>query len=158
MTTSRRKFTSEEKARIVLEILKEEKSISQLASEHGIHTNVLNRWKKQAVQNLWGDLYFNTVLRIPKRKSFLPRFAWATFFICGHQQTGNIHHYFRCSFINNLSGEEKLLAEVVIFWPTHMNRDMDVNYKQHRKWTIMEQHKMIMKGLAHFMNGAIYYK
>lgn len=42
----------EEKARIVLEILKEEKSISQLAAEHGIHTNVLNRWKSEAVQNL----------------------------------------------------------------------------------------------------------
>ncbi|MEB3102704.1 transposase [Ferviditalea candida] len=52
MTTSRRKFTPEEKARIVLEILKEEKSVSQLASEHGIHTNVLNRWKTEAIQNL----------------------------------------------------------------------------------------------------------
>ena len=48
----RRKFTPEEKARIVLEILKEEKSVSQLASEHGIHTNVINRWKSEAVQNL----------------------------------------------------------------------------------------------------------
>ncbi|MBD0384915.1 transposase [Paenibacillus sedimenti] len=45
MASTRRKFTPEEKARLVLEILKEEKSIAQLASEHGIHTNVLNRWK-----------------------------------------------------------------------------------------------------------------
>ena len=45
MTGPRRKFTPEEKAQLVLEILKEEKSVSQLASEHGIHTNVLNRWK-----------------------------------------------------------------------------------------------------------------
>lgn len=52
MTTIRRKFIPEEKARLVLEILKEEKSVSQLASEHGIHTNVLNRWKSEAVQNL----------------------------------------------------------------------------------------------------------
>jgi putative transposase len=37
MTTMRRKFSPEEKAQIVQEILKEEKSISQLASEHGIH-------------------------------------------------------------------------------------------------------------------------
>jgi len=51
MTASRRKFAPEEKARIVLEILKEEKSVSQLASEHGIHANVLNRWKSEAVQN-----------------------------------------------------------------------------------------------------------
>ncbi|RXZ77435.1 IS3 family transposase [Paenibacillaceae bacterium] len=52
MTTSRRKFSPEEKARIVLEILKEEKTVSQIATEEGIHTNVLNRWKSEAVQNL----------------------------------------------------------------------------------------------------------
>jgi transposase len=52
MASSRRKFTPEEKARIVLEILREEKSVAQLASEHGIHANVLNRWKSEAVQNL----------------------------------------------------------------------------------------------------------
>lgn len=52
MTPTRRKFTPEEKARLVLEILKEEKSVSQLASEHGIHPNVLNRWKTEAVNNL----------------------------------------------------------------------------------------------------------
>lgn len=52
MTRTRRKFNPEEKAQIVLEILKEEKSISQLASEHGIHANLLNRWKSEAVQNL----------------------------------------------------------------------------------------------------------
>lgn len=52
MTTSRRKFTPEEKASLVLEMLKEEKSVSQLASEHGIHANVLSRWKAEAVQNL----------------------------------------------------------------------------------------------------------
>ena len=52
MASTRRKFTPEEKARIVLEMLKEEKSVSQLAAEHGIHTNVINRWKTEAVQNL----------------------------------------------------------------------------------------------------------
>jgi transposase len=52
MVTTRRKFTPDEKARLVLEILKEEQSLSQLASEHGIHANVLNRWKTETVQNL----------------------------------------------------------------------------------------------------------
>ncbi|WP_223068370.1 transposase [Paenibacillus caui] len=41
MATMRRKFTFEQKALIVLGILKEDKSISQLSSEHGIHANVL---------------------------------------------------------------------------------------------------------------------
>ncbi|MBD2848536.1 transposase [Paenibacillus sp. IB182496] len=52
MKPTRRKFTPEEKARVMLEMLKEEKSVSQLASEHGIHANVLTRWKSEAVQNL----------------------------------------------------------------------------------------------------------
>ncbi|MDQ0899893.1 transposase [Paenibacillus sp. V4I7] len=52
MTGPRRKFSPEEKARLVLEILKEEKTLlSQLAAEEGIHTNVLNRWKLEVVQN-----------------------------------------------------------------------------------------------------------
>ena len=52
MKPTRRRFTPEEKARLVLEILKEEKSVSQLAAEHGIHANVLTRWKTEAVQSL----------------------------------------------------------------------------------------------------------
>jgi putative transposase len=48
----RKSYTPEFKAQIVLEILKEEKTIAQIASEHGIHPNMLNRWKKQALENL----------------------------------------------------------------------------------------------------------
>jgi len=33
-------------------MLKEEKSIAQVASEHEIHANVLQRWKTEAIQNL----------------------------------------------------------------------------------------------------------
>ncbi|CAG7659000.1 hypothetical protein PAECIP111802_07255 [Paenibacillus allorhizosphaerae] len=68
MTTSRRKFTPEEKARIVLEILREEKSVSQLASEHGIHASVLNRWKSEAVQNL-SQLFVDDRKGITKMKN-----------------------------------------------------------------------------------------
>ena len=48
----RKKYSDEFKAQIVLEILKEEKSVTQLASEHGIHPTQLNRWKNEAIQNL----------------------------------------------------------------------------------------------------------
>ena len=68
MTGPRRKFTPEEKARIVLEILKEEKSVSQLAAEHGIHTNVLNRWKTETVQNL-SQLFVDDRKGITKMKA-----------------------------------------------------------------------------------------
>lgn len=45
-------YTPAFKAHVVLELLKEEKSISQLSSEHGVHANVLRDWKATAVTNL----------------------------------------------------------------------------------------------------------
>jgi transposase len=48
----RRRFSADFKVEVVLEILKEEKSISQLASEYGIHQSQLIRWRQQAVQGL----------------------------------------------------------------------------------------------------------
>ncbi len=44
-------FTANQKAQIVLEILREEKTIGQIASENNIHPNQLHRWKKQALEN-----------------------------------------------------------------------------------------------------------
>ena len=48
----RKHFSAGQKAQIALEILKEEKTVNQLASEYGVHPNVLYRWKKQALENL----------------------------------------------------------------------------------------------------------
>lgn len=48
----RKHFSASQKAQIVLEILKEEKTVIQIASEFSIHPNVLYRWKKQALENL----------------------------------------------------------------------------------------------------------
>jgi len=47
----RKQYTPEMKAQIVLEILKEEKSISELASEHNMHPNQFSRWKREALDN-----------------------------------------------------------------------------------------------------------
>lgn len=64
----RRNHPPEFKAKVVLEILKEEKSISELASEHGIHPNVLQRWKKDAVQHL-AELFVDDRKGITKMKN-----------------------------------------------------------------------------------------
>ena len=45
-----RQFTAEYKARIVLEILTEGKSLSQTSREHGIKDSVLSRWKKEFIE------------------------------------------------------------------------------------------------------------
>ncbi|MBE3556683.1 MAG: transposase [Firmicutes bacterium] len=36
----------------MLELLKEEKSISEIASEYGVHPTMLHRWKNTAVDNM----------------------------------------------------------------------------------------------------------
>ena len=48
----RKRYTAQFKAGIVQEILKEEKTIGQIASEQGIHPNQLNRWKAIALEGL----------------------------------------------------------------------------------------------------------
>ena len=45
-------YTSAFKAQVVLELLKEEKSLSQLAGEYKIHPNVLREWRTAAITNL----------------------------------------------------------------------------------------------------------
>jgi len=48
----RKRYTAKQKAQIVLEMLKEEQPIAQIASEYGIHPNQLYRWKAQALEGL----------------------------------------------------------------------------------------------------------
>jgi len=47
----RKTFTASQKAAIVLEALKEEKAIAQIASENSVHPNQIYKWKKQALEN-----------------------------------------------------------------------------------------------------------
>jgi transposase-like protein len=48
----RKRYTAKQKAQIVLEMLKEERTIAQIASEYGIHPNQLYKWKNQAMEGL----------------------------------------------------------------------------------------------------------
>lgn len=47
----RRKFTAELKTKIVLELLKEEKQIGELAAEHELSPNQLRNWRKEFLEN-----------------------------------------------------------------------------------------------------------
>jgi transposase len=50
MTTQRRKFTAEFKARVVIEMLTEQKSAAQSSREYGIKDSVLSRWKQEFIE------------------------------------------------------------------------------------------------------------
>lgn len=54
MKTDRKHYTPEFKSKVVLELLREEKTLSQLASEYGIHHSLLVRWRSQALEGLSG--------------------------------------------------------------------------------------------------------
>ena len=48
----RQQYSSAFKARVVQELLREEKTIGQIAAESGVHPNQLGRWKATAIQGL----------------------------------------------------------------------------------------------------------
>ena len=50
----RKQYTADFKAKIVKEMLREEKTMGQLASEYEVHSNMLYRWRDQALAGLPG--------------------------------------------------------------------------------------------------------
>lgn len=50
MISVRKHYSTDLKIKIVLEILKEEKTVTQLVSEYEIHYSQLLKWKKQVLE------------------------------------------------------------------------------------------------------------
>jgi putative transposase len=51
---NRKQYTAEFKAKVVKEMLREEKTIGQLAAQYEVHSNMLYRWREQALAGLPG--------------------------------------------------------------------------------------------------------
>ena len=49
---TRRRFTAEFKAKVALEAIRGERTISDLATTHQLHPNQITQWKRQAIENL----------------------------------------------------------------------------------------------------------
>jgi transposase-like protein len=60
---SRKTYTSDLKSRIVLEMFREELTVSQISSKYGVHQSVLNKWRNTALEGL-PELFVD-----PRRKS-----------------------------------------------------------------------------------------
>ncbi len=45
MARQRRTFSDDFKARVALEAIRERKTINELASEYGVHPNLIRKWK-----------------------------------------------------------------------------------------------------------------
>lgn len=50
--TNRKHYTAAFKAQIVQQVLREDKTLAQIASEHGVHPNQISQWKATALQEL----------------------------------------------------------------------------------------------------------
>ena len=48
----RKSYSSAFKAKVALEAVKKEKTISQLSSEFGVHANQINHWRKRFLEEL----------------------------------------------------------------------------------------------------------
>jgi len=48
----KRQFTKEFKSKVALEAIKEERTISEIASEFEIHPNLVSNWKRQVLNSL----------------------------------------------------------------------------------------------------------
>ncbi len=51
-TTMRQQYSTAFKARVVQELLREDKTVAQIAGETGVHPNQLGRWRTTAIQGL----------------------------------------------------------------------------------------------------------
>jgi len=52
MTGKRKRYSAEFKARVALEALRGELTVSQLATKHGVHQTLIGDWKRQALEGL----------------------------------------------------------------------------------------------------------
>ena len=52
MTGVRKSYSAQEKAKIVLEILKGELTQQQITAKYGVHSTQLHNWKKQALEGM----------------------------------------------------------------------------------------------------------
>lgn len=51
-TTKRKRYSAEFKAKVALEAIKGDQSISELGSRYGLHPNMITNWKRQAIENM----------------------------------------------------------------------------------------------------------
>lgn len=50
----RKNYTPEYKAKLVLELLREERTMSEIAAKHEVHVNQISKWRKTVLEGLPG--------------------------------------------------------------------------------------------------------
>jgi putative transposase len=50
--TQRNRYSADFKARLALEVIKQERTLTEIASDHAVHPNLLLQWKRQLLESL----------------------------------------------------------------------------------------------------------
>ena len=54
MSGKRKRYSADFKAKVALEAVRGELTVSQLVSKHGVHQTLISAWKRQALEGLAG--------------------------------------------------------------------------------------------------------
>ena len=49
---TRKRYAAEFKSRVVLEAIRGEQTLAELASKHGVHQTMIAQWKRQAIEGM----------------------------------------------------------------------------------------------------------
>jgi transposase-like protein len=52
MITKRKRYDAAFKAKVALEAIKNDRTVAEIASEHGVHPNQITKWKRQVLEEL----------------------------------------------------------------------------------------------------------
>jgi transposase len=52
MSKKRKTYTPEEKAKVVLEMLREESTLNEISQKHGVSPQLISRWKTEFLENM----------------------------------------------------------------------------------------------------------
>jgi len=66
----RKNYPKEFKARVALEAIREQKTIAELSSEYEVHSTLIVRWKKDALDNI-ADIFARKNEREPSDKELI---------------------------------------------------------------------------------------
>ena len=70
MKKKRRRFTTQFKARVALEAIKEHKTLTELAAEYEVHPNQIAQWKRQLL-DASSDIFSKTSSNEQKKRQSL---------------------------------------------------------------------------------------
>lgn len=69
MKTTRKRYSTDFKAKVALEAIRGDLTLAELAAKHGVHHTMIASWKRQAIDGMAGAFSVSAKFRAPVRLS-----------------------------------------------------------------------------------------